>query len=115
MYKNKYIQKKNVLNNVHTKPNFSFIMRLAFSICSVVPRITKVFSEPVLLCRLSISQCAPVCILICLIVSPPKIKNNNKFKKTIIYKNQTENIPFPMITPHLADGTVNVVSFNGCV
>ncbi len=53
--------------------NFSENIRLAFSIWSGVPLTMKIFSAAPACCLRSISQWAPVCWLICLIVSPPKM------------------------------------------
>lgn len=54
-----------------TIPSFSAMTFFALSICSGVPRMMKVFSLGLGWFLRSISQWAPVCWLICLIVSPP--------------------------------------------
>lgn len=55
-----------------TIPSFSAIKRLAFSIWSGKPLMTKVFSAGFAGGLLSSSQWAPVCWFICFIVSPPE-------------------------------------------
>lgn len=56
---------------IHTIPIFSLIILFACSIWSGDPRITNTFSAGFGGGLRSNSQCAPVCWLICLIVSPP--------------------------------------------
>ena len=56
---------------LHTIPIFSLIILFACSIWSGDPRITNTFSAGFGGGLRSNSQCAPVCWLICLIVSPP--------------------------------------------
>lgn len=63
-----------------TNPSFSLIIRLANSTCSCDPRMMKIFSFGFGGGLLSSSQNAPDCWLICLIVSPPEIKNGHDAK-----------------------------------
>lgn len=56
---------------LHTIPIFSLIILFACSIWSGDPRITNTFSAGFGGGLRSNSQCAPVCWLICFIVSPP--------------------------------------------